>query len=349
MAGVNFQNSQLIGNEYLPVTFAATVPYSFNSILPTVMFSEKFENRSNLRIIYNTSAGLPSLSQLQNVVNNTNPLLLSAGNPNLNQSYTNSLIIRYGKTNATKAHSFFAFGTVTHTSQYIGNSTFIAYRDTILPIGNNGYKVPKGAQFTMPVNLNDYWSARAFATYGLPMDFVKSNLNFNGGVSYTSTPGLVNSVLNYANTYALNPGLVFSSNISEKVDFTLVYSSSYNIVNNTLNTQANNNYFTHTAGFKFNWILWKGFTFSTDISHTLYTGLIGAYNQSLLLVNGGIGKKLFKDQNGELKLYVFDLLNQNSSVSPTVTDTYIDDLRTQVLKRYLMLSFSYNLRKFKPS
>jgi hypothetical protein len=131
------------------------------------------------------------------------------------------------------------------------------------------------------------------------------------------------------------------------VDFTLSYSSSYNIVDNSLNTQANNNYFTHTAGLKFNWIFGKGFTFSTDISHTLYTGLVKEYDQSLLLVNGGIGKKLFKEQNGEIKLSVFDLLNQNSSVSPTVTDTYIDDLRTQVLKRYIMLSFTYNLKKFK--
>src|SRR6185369_6969064 len=102
-----------------------------------------------------------------------------------------------------------------------------------------------------------------------------------------------------------------------------------------------------TAGLKFNWIFGKGFTFSTDISHTLYTGLVKEYDQSLLLVNGGIGKKLFKEQNGEIKLSVFDLLNQNSSVSPTVTDTYIDDLRTQVLKRYIMLLFTYNLKKFK--
>jgi hypothetical protein len=341
--GVNFQNAMLTGTQLLPVTLVDTKTYTFNNILPTAMFSEKFENKANIRVMYNTSANMPSISQLQDVVNNTNPLLLTAGNSRLVQSYNNSLIVRYGKTNTDKAHSFFVFAAVTNTSNYIGSSTAIAFRDSVLP---SGLKLAKGSEITMPVNLNNYWSARAFATFGLPMDFMKSNLNLNGGLTYNSTPGLLNNVLNYTNTYAINPGLVLSSNISEKVDYTLSYSGSYNIVKNSINAQANNNYFSHTAALKFNWIFYKGFTLSTDISHTLYTGLSGAYNQSLLLVNAGIGKKLFKEQNGEIKLSVFDLLNQNSAVTTTVNDTYIDDVRTQVLQRYIMLTFSYNLKHF---
>jgi len=341
-AGVNFQSTQLNGAQTMPVAFSADK--LFYNFLPTVMFSDRFTNKSNLRVIYSTSAGIPSISQLQSVVNNTNPLLLTIGNPNLVQTYTHNLVIRYGKTNTTKAHSFFLFGNVSTASNYIGNSTIIASKDSILP---GGFKLAKGSQLTSQVNLNNYWNARAFATFGLPLDFMKSNLNLNGGVTFNSTPGLINNVLNYANTYALNPGLVMSSNISEKVDFTLSYNSSYNIVKNTLNAQGNNNYFTHTAGFKFNWIFWKGFNFVADISHTLYTGLTSQYNQSLLIVNGGIGKKLFKDQGGEVRLSVFDALNNNTSITRTVTDTYIDDVQTLVLKRYIMLTFSYNLKKFK--
>ena len=48
----------------------------------------------------------------------------------------------------------------------------------------------------------------------------------------------------------------------------------------------------------------------------------------------------------EVKLSVFDILNQNNSISRTVTETYIEDTRSNVLNRYFMLTFTYNIRKF---
>ena len=55
---------------------------------------------------------------------------------------------------------------------------------------------------------------------------------------------------------------------------------------------------------------------------------------------------MLKNKAGELKFYVFDLLNQNISISRNVTSNFIQDLQTRVLKRYFMISFTYNLRKF---
>jgi hypothetical protein len=54
-----------------------------------------------------------------------------------------------------------------------------------------------------------------------------------------------------------------SSNISEKIDFTIGYLGTYNVVQNTLQTKSNNNYYTHSANAKFNWLFWKGFVFNT--------------------------------------------------------------------------------------
>ncbi len=343
MVGLNAQSLTLNGMQSLPVGYNVH-DKMYNALLPTAMFSEKFENKSNLRLIYNTSMSAPSISQLQTVINNSNPLILSTGNPDLNNSYTHSFMVRYGKTNTDKAHSFFLFASLSGTTNYIGNSTVVAFKDSLLP---GGYKLARGAQLVSPVNLSSAWFGRAFATFGMPLDFIKSNLNLNMGFFYNNTPGLLNNQLNTSNTYGISPGIVLSSNISENLDFTLAYYPNYNIVKNTVNTQANNNYFTHLASFKINWIFWKGFTFSADISHNLYSGLESQYNQNLLIVNGGIGKKLFKDQSGEIRLSVFDALNNNTSISRSVTDTYIDDIQTQVLKRYFMLTFSYNLKRFK--
>ena len=119
----------------------------------------------------------------------------------------------------------------------------------------------------------------------------------------------------WPNTYNLNSGFVLASNISEKVDFTLNYGANYNIVKNSLSLQQDNNYFNQNTSLRFNWLFGHGFVFSTDMNHTLYTGLTEAYNQNYLLWNAGFGYKFLKKKAGELKLNAFDLLNQNKSIT----------------------------------
>ena len=59
-----------------------------------------------------------------------------------------------------------------------------------------------------------------------------------------------------------------------------------------------------------------------------------------------MGKKFLKNNAGELKLTVFDILKQNNSVSRNVTETYIQDVTNHVLTQYAMLTFTYTLRNF---
>lgn len=125
------------------------------------------------------------------------------------------------------------------TQDYIGNSTLVAFNDTIV----NGQEVKKGSQLTIPQNLDGAWNTRALFTFGFPVKPIRSNLNFNTGVSYNRLPSLINALANTSNTYGLNLGAVLSSNINEKVDFTFTYNLNYNLVENTLQPDLDNNYF----------------------------------------------------------------------------------------------------------
>jgi hypothetical protein len=58
------------------------------------------------------------------------------------------------------------------------------------------------------------------------------------------------------------------------------------------------------------------------------------------------GKKILKDQRGELRVSVFDLLKQNQAIRRNVTENYIEDVQNDVLQQYFMLTFTYNLRNF---
>lgn len=341
MATVAFQRADLIGNQTFPTE--NQVNKDFYNVLPSLMLNYKFTGNSNMRLFYRTSTNLPSISQLQNVINNNNPLLLTAGNPNLKQEYSHSFLTRFSLANPDKGRTTFVVLSATQTQNYIGNATLIAPRDTILP---QGITLNQGAQLSYPVNMDGYWNARTLFTYGLPVGLIKSNLNLTSSFTYARTPGMINQQRNLSNSYALSQGVVVSSNISEKIDFSLSYTANYTIVKNSLQPQLNNNYFFHLASGKLNWTFGKGFVLQNTLNYTQYMGLVGGFNQDYLLWNASFGKKFFKNQSGELKFSVFDLLNQNNNISRTITETYIEDSRTQVLKRYFMLTFTYTLRQF---
>lgn len=342
MIGANAQYSVLDGDQTFPRSFA--LERTFTSILPQAMYNYRFSNGKNMRIMYRTSVNAPSISQLQNVLDNTNPLLLKTGNPDLKQDYQHTLILRYGATNAKKATSFFAFVYANYINNYIGNATYIPTKDTVI---SDGILVNQGSQLSMPANLDGYFNGRSFITYGFPIEAIKSNLNLNGGFSYSRTPALINNHSNLSNSYTANAGFTLGSNISENVDFALTYAGNYNIVKNTLQTQSDNTYYSQTTSLKFNWIFLKGFVFNTNLNHTLYTGLTQSYNQSFLLWNAALGYKFFKNRALEAKVTVFDILNQNKAINRTSTETYIEDSRSNVLQRYFMLNLTYTLRNFK--
>ena len=77
------------------------------------------------------------------------------------------------------------------------------------------------------------------------------------------------------------------------------------------------------------------------------TGLSAGYNQNYALWNMSIGKKIFKNHLGDIRLSAFDLLNKNNNIQHTVTDTYIQDSRSNVVQRYFLLVFNYKIRSFK--
>ena len=339
MADVDYQLSDLKGNQQFPV--AGGVAKTFGNVLPSFTLNDVLTDHSNLRIFYRTATSPPSVTQLQNVVDNTNPLLLTSGNPDLRPSYSHNFVTRYSEADPDHSQSFLAFFGVSYTAEYTANSTITARRDTVLA---GGVQMPQGTQLTVPVNLDGDWSVRSFLTYSLPFALVSSTLNLTSGITYTRTPGLIQGDLSIANSYAVSAGAVVSSNISPEVDFTVSYTGNYTISRYSLQPLSNANYFNHTAGVKLNLIFFEGVVFANQVNNTLYTGLAGGYNQDIVIWNVGLGKKFLADQRGEVRIAANDLLNQNKNVSRTITDSYIEDTQSQVLSRYFLLSFTYTLR-----
>ena len=336
--GVNFQAAKLQSERIFPTVTA--VNQTFSNVLPSLMWRKKLSPNVNVRVFYRASTNFPSVTQLQDVINNNNPLFVSSGNPDLKQSYTHFLSGRYSYTNSKTSKSFFANLFLQTAGNYISNASyFIRGADTVI----NNQVVNKNSQFTKPVNLNGYKSLRTFFTYSMPVKFVKTTLNVNAGFTYSKLPGLVDYQKTFTNSYAYNGGVVLASNISEYVDFNLSYNANfYNSKTNTKNS-TNTQYLNQTIGAQVNLLNKKGWFIQNDISGNVYTGDL---DQRYWLWNAAIGKKFLKNKAGELKLSVFDLLKQNQSITRTITGTEIIDSQTQVLQQYFMLTFTYSLKNF---
>ncbi len=339
--GLSYKYLELNSDQEFPQM--VSVNKHFNNVLPNLMWRKKISPKSTINIMYRASTNAPSISQLQNVINNSNTIQLSTGNPDLKQQVSNTLSTRYTFTNTQKGQTLFANLFLQQASNYIATATYTATADSNL---NNTVVLYKGSQLTKPTNLNGYLSLRSFLTWAMPVKAIKSNLNLNAGYTYSKTPGLNNNISGFSNNSTYTAGLGVTSNISQYVDFNVSYNASITNTKNTIDASKNTNYTTQTASASLNLLDKKGWFVQNDAVMTAYNGLGAGFNQTYVLWNAGIGKKFLKNQAGELKLSVFDILKQNQSITRTVDPTYIEDVRNQVLKQYFMLTFTYKLKNF---
>ena len=337
--GVSYQNSKLESDRTFPTK--TNISQSFSNVLPNLIWRKKFSASSNIRLFYRASTNFPSVNQLQDVVNQSNQLVVSTGNPALKQSYTQFVATRYSYTNSKTSKSFFANLFLQTAGNYITSATYIPNADSTI---QNGIKLQKGSQLTKPVNLNGYRSARTFFNYSMPIKAIKTNLNLNAGFAYSRLPGLTNNVNIVTNNIVYNTGVVLASNISEFVDFNLSYNANFNQTSGS--GRGNNNYVNQAVGAQVNLLSKTGWFLQNDVSYQANSGLSEGFNQKYSLWNAAIGKKFLKNKVGELKLSVFDLLKQNQSIVRTVDARYIEDAQSQVLQQYFLLTFTYNLKNF---
>ncbi len=339
--GASYQNTNLNSERIFPIK--ATVDKTFGNILPNAQIRYKLSAKSSFRINYRTNVNQPSVTQLQDVLDPTNEPSYSIGNANLSPQYTHALNTQYTFTNTAKGVVLVGNVFYQAASNFIATASYNSTgADTII----NNVRLDTGYRLTKYVNLDGYKILRSFVTLAVPLKFIKSNLNINGGVSFNTLPGMIQNQLNETKNSTYTLGAVIGSNVSQYIDFTFSYSANFNNVKSNIATSVPSSYFQHVAGLQFNLLSKQGWFFQNDLNNQYYNGLSEDFNQNYFLWNMSIGKKFLKAQKGELKLSVFDLLKQNRSISRTITAERIEDEQNQVLQQYFMLTFSYNLRNF---
>lgn len=337
MGGLDVQLSSLFGDQDYPTS--SITKKKFTSLHPNMMMRYNVDEANAFHFRYRSRAFAPSINNLQNTVNDSNPLFISVGNPNLNQEIIHFMHLRYTLTTKS-GNTFIALAGVTFKQNHVSDSTKILTTDTQL---ENGNIAKKGTQITTPTNMSGYYSLQSMLTFGFPISLIRSNINMSISASYANTPTIFNDIKSFTRDINIIPKVIIGSNISEDLDFTVSYSANINrILNSVSENTRNNNYVYHLLGAKLGWTFWKGFTLRSTFTYTGYQGLMD--NPQYFMWNASIGKKFLKNNQAEIKLEAFDILKQNNSFSHVTGSNYYDYITGNVINPYVMLSFTYHIR-----
>lgn len=337
MLGVDAQWANLKGDLVYPQPDGLS--HKYFSVLPSFTLRYSLDRTNSFQLRYRSRSSSPSVTDLQNVIDNSNPLFLSAGNPNLDQQVSHTANLRYLRTTKS-GHTFIAMVEATIQQDYVADSTFVAREDIAL---SPTVTLNKGSQFTRPVNLDGYYSLQSMVTYGFPVDFLRSNINFSLSANYANVSTIFDGVESRTRELNLIPKLIIGSNISKNLDFTASYSAGINKMFSSLDTAAESDYVTHTAAAKLGWTFFWGLTFRSTFNYIGYTGL-DTGTEDYFLWNLSLGKKFLKNNAAEIRIEAFDVLKQNQAFTHRTGSNYYDYVNSNVLQPYAMISFVYTIR-----
>ena len=337
--------SELNNHSIRALTGDSTLKQQFTNFFPTANFNYAFSRSKNLRLFYRGRTNQPSISQLQDAPDVSNVLSVTNGNPGLKQEFAHNVNINYNTFDAVTFKFLSVNINLSSTQNKIVNSvdSLRAAQKSKLGIDNS----VQGSQYIIPVNQDGSFNTSSFVTLGLPLKgrLKGSSLNFNNNISYNRDISVIYQKQNVTKSFVVTQTAGINLDIKQVLILGLNGSVAYNNVSYTSQSNLNDDYYTQTYSADVSYTFLKNLVLSTDFDYYINTGRADGYNQSVPLWNTSLALQMFKKKNGELKFSVNDLLNQNQSISRTVIENYIQDTRSTVLRRYFLLTFTYNLNR----
>ena len=309
------------------------------NVSPTLDFRYRFSKMSNLRINYRGTTSQPSISQLLDITDNSDPLNISMGNPGLKPSFTQNFRLFYN--NFVQNHNK-------------GIMTFVNFSTTNNSISNKvTYDETTGGRITRPENINGNWNAMGAFMFNCSIDSAGvwnintgAHANYNNYVSYLSLDKKSDSQKNTTRSITWRQNLSFSYR-NDWAEFSLDGTLTYNKAKNKLQPTSN----LETWQFSYGPSMTLTAPWGTSLNSSLSINSRRGYNDSSMntdefVWNAQLSQGFLKGKPLTIMLQFYDLLRQQSTFSRAISATSRTDTEYNAINSYAMLHVVYRLNLF---
>ncbi|MBS1486555.1 MAG: outer membrane beta-barrel protein [Bacteroidetes bacterium] len=349
--GLGLQETNL-HSDGTAMTQHVTLNRQFQMVQPALHYNYDFNNFKRFRFDYSTSMSEPSVSQLQLVVNNSNPLNLSTGNPNLKPAYSHQVRSNFTVFNPNNFINLFALINANYTANAITSAQNTDPKTLV--------------RTTIPVNVANSSSISGNFSVGIPVQKIHSRFSLGPNYSLSKNfNALSTGSFNINNLDATLQKMSHSTILQQMAGGTVRYNFTYEnilIFDMSANmsyqqttysfdglpsrsTLQNQYYFNKTYTSELNINFLKNYAYNTEMNYFIYNSTTTNFHQVIPLWKMSVSRYLLKNKAGELKLTVNNILNYGVSISQTATSNYLQQVTNNNLGRYFMVSFTYALNK----
>ncbi|MBI5914743.1 MAG: TonB-dependent receptor [Bacteroidetes bacterium] len=310
---------------------AEALKKQFTRLLPSLFFNHEPGIGRNFSFEYQTNLREPSPEQLQPLVDNSDPLNLYVGNPDLKPEYAHQLSAHFMRFDQFTFTSFFANISAEYVKDRITNASSVdsLFRRTV-----------------RPVNVKNDRSLRGFVDFSTPLRPLKTTVRLNLSSSWNHGILFVNDLENSTDRITNGVDLSFSNRKKEKVDATIGARLSHNRTTYSESEALNQTYLNRRYYAEATVYPNKKWEFGSKFRYTVYSDENFGGEQVVPLWEASLSRYLLKNNRGKLTLSAFDILNKNLGVRRNSELNYLEQQRINTLQRYVMLTFAYSIQGF---
>lgn len=332
--GISAQPNLLEGNSVVLGLRTSNRNTGFN-LIPSARYSYNFSRTKAFNANYFGRAIEPTYIQLQPTPNIANPQYPIYGNPNLGAEFSHILNFRFNNFNFNSGDVLFFNLSGNFTENKIV-SNIVRRMDPAVGL----------VQETRYLNTNGYFTTNAFYNYSKPFQEKKYVFSINGSANYINNISYTDNVKNTGKNWIFSQGLNMQINPNKNLEFNPGFRYSFNTNTNDAITNNNTKVSTYSLNFNTRIYFLKSWLLGSDLSKSFNNGYSSSLAVNPFIINTYLEKQFFKDKRASLRIHGFDLLDENTSVSRSVTGNIITDSQSNRLSRYVMLSFTMRLQKF---
>ena len=309
------------------------------NVSPTLDFRYRFSKMSNLRVNYRGTTSQPSISQLLNIVDDSDPLNVSMGNPGLKPSFTQNFRLFYN--NFVQNHNK-------------GVMTYINFSTTSNSISNKvTYDETTGGRISRPENINGNWNVMGAFMFNCSIDSAgvwnintDTNLGYNHYVSYLSLDKSQDSQKNTTQNTTWNERLSLSYR-NDWLELSLDGTLAYNHAKNKLQPNSNLDTWQFSYGPSMTLTAPWGTSLNTSLSCSSRRGYSDAsMNTDEFVWNAQLSQGFLKGKPLTVMLQFYDLLHQQSTFSRAISSVSRTDTEYNAINSYAMLHVVYRMNLF---